>query len=200
MTHTLLAIGLARAFATTLLITGSVAVMAQATVSADADQGSDVDQRKSLDAIVVQGEIVYRDRTPDIAPTLSYDLEYFQRFEPLTVGDMLKRVPSVAFVSDILEYDGARLRGLDPAYTQILINGKKVPGAGNDRSFFVDRIPAELVERIEIVRSPSANRSGDAMAGAVNIVLRDASRGVYKRVVVRENRIIGAVLDGLFFR
>ena len=174
MTHTLLAIGLARAFATTLLITGSVAVMAQATVSADADQGSDVDQRKSLDAIVVQGEIVYRDRTPDIAPTLSYDLEYFQRFEPLTVGDMLKRVPSVAFVSDILEYDGARLRGLDPAYTQILINGKKVPGAGNDRSFFVDRIPAELVERIEIVRSPSANRSGDAMAGAVNIVLRDA--------------------------
>ena len=74
----------------------------------------------------------------------------------------------------MLEYDGAQLRGLDPGYTQILINGKKVPGAGDDRSFFVDRIPAELVEHIEIVRSTSANRSGDAVAGALNIVLRDA--------------------------
>ena len=33
-------------------------------------------------------------------------------------------------------------------------------------------------------------------AGAEDIVLRDASRGVYKRVVVQENRIVGAVLYG----
>lgn len=117
--------------------------------------------------------IVYRDRTEAVVPTLVYDLEYFQRFEPLTVGDMLKRVPSVGFLSDVLEYDGVRLRGLDPGYTQILINGERVPGAGFDRSFFVDRIPAELVERIEIVRSASADRSGDAIAGTLNIVLRD---------------------------
>lgn len=127
-----------------------------------------------LDRVLVTGTISYRDRAEDTAPVLVYDLDYFQRFEPRTVGDMLKRVPSIAFVSDILEYDGARLRGLDPGYTQILINGKKVPGGGDDRSFFVDRIPAEVVERIEIVRSASANRSGDAIAGAINIVLRDA--------------------------
>jgi len=126
-----------------------------------------------LDSVTVTGEIVYRDRTEATAPVLSYDLSYFQRFEPLTVGDMLKRVPSVAFLSDVLEYDGVRLRGLDSAYTQILINGEKVPGAGFDRSFFVDRIPAELVERIEIMRSASADRSGDAIAGTLNIVLRD---------------------------
>ncbi|MFN9966206.1 MAG: TonB-dependent receptor plug domain-containing protein, partial [Lysobacteraceae bacterium] len=126
-----------------------------------------------LDRVEVVGEIVYRDRTEATAPVLSYDLAYFQRFEPLTVGDMLKRVPSVTFVSDVLEYDGVRLRGLDSGYTQILINGKRVPGAGLDRSFFVDRIPAEIVERIEIVRSASADRSGDAVAGALNIVLRD---------------------------
>lgn len=123
--------------------------------------------------LVVNGEIVFRNRTEDPVPTLSYDLEYFQRFEPLTAGDAMKRVPSVTFLSDVLESDGARLRGLDPGYTQILINGERVPGAGVDRSFFVDRIPAELIERVEIVRSSSANRSGDAVAGALNIVLRD---------------------------
>ncbi|RZJ42199.1 MAG: TonB-dependent receptor, partial [Brevundimonas sp.] len=75
---------------------------------------------------------------------------------------------------DVLESDGVRLRGLDPAYTQILINGERVPGAGLDRSFFVDRIPAELIEGVEVVRSASANRSGDAVSGAINIILRDA--------------------------
>jgi len=168
MKRNVLAATVSRVLWCALLAPASFAVVA---AEAPADASPDP---KQLDSVVVQADIAYRNRTDSIAPVLSYDLEYFQRFEPLTVGDMLKRVPSVAFVSDILEYDGAQLRGLDPGYTQILINGKKVPGASNDRSFFVDRIPAELVERIEIIRSTSANRSGDAVAGALNIVLRDA--------------------------
>ena len=148
-------------------------VLAGAALPVLAEAADKAATATELDAVKVTGEIVYRDRTEATAPVLSYDLSYFQRFEPLTVGDMLKRVPSVAFLSDVLEYDGVRLRGLDSAYTQILINGEKVPGAGFDRSFFVDRIPAELVERIEIVRSASADRSGDAIAGTLNIVLRD---------------------------
>lgn len=149
------------------LLAGVEARAAGAALDAEADR------TKTVEELVVTGEITFRNRTDEAAPTLSYDLEYFQRFEPLTAGDAMKRVPSVVFLSDVLESDGARLRGLDPGYTQILINGERVPGAGVDRSFFVDRIPAELIERVEVVRSSSANRSGDAMAGALNIVLRD---------------------------
>ncbi len=174
MTRNQLAIAMRRALAGALALSLAHPALAQVPTR---------ETPKQLDAVSVQGQIVFRDRTEATAPVLVYDLSYFQRFEPLTVGDMLKRVPSVAFVSDVLEYDGVRLRGLDPGYTQILINGKKVPGAGNDRSFFVDRIPAELVERIEIVRNTSANRSGDAVAGAINIVMRDAEffEGAYLR-------------------
>ena len=142
--------------------------------SADDAIAGEAERTKTVEEVVVSGEIVFRNRVEGPEPVLSYDLEYFQRFEPLTAGDALKRVPSVAFLSDVLESDGARLRGLDSGYTQILINGERVPGAGVDRSFFVDRIPAELIERVEVVRSSSANRSGDAVAGALNIVLRDA--------------------------
>jgi outer membrane receptor protein involved in Fe transport len=154
--------------------------------SASAAQAQEAEQTRepvSAEDIVVTGEIDYRNRVEGAAPVLEYDAEYFQRFEPLTVGDALKRVPSVAFLSDVLESDGVRLRGLDPAYTQILINGEQVPGSGDssgafgngaDGAFFVDRIPAELIERVEIVRSASANRSGDAVAGGINIVLRDS--------------------------
>ena len=166
----------------------------------------------SSDVVVING-ITYRDRTEDTAPVLVYDTDYFQRFEPLTAGDALKRVPSVTFLSDVLESDGVRLRGLDPAYTQILINGEEVPGAGSssgaigngaDTAFFVDRIPAELIEKVEIVRSASANRSGDAMAGALNIVLKDgyAIEGGYVRLGAlafddgRVRESVGAVWGG----
>lgn len=157
-------------FAVTALASMSVAtqVLAADAAAIEAAEG------KPVEELVVTGPIGFRNRVDGPEPVLSYDLEYFQRFEPLTVGDALKRVPSVTFLSDILESDGARLRGLAPGYTQILINGERVPGAGVDRSFFVDRIPAELIERVEIVRASSANRSGDAVAGAINIVMRDA--------------------------
>ncbi|MGH8105360.1 MAG: TonB-dependent receptor plug domain-containing protein, partial [Arenimonas sp.] len=184
MRKNILALSLARALSgMAMACVGSVA-LAQSSATEQTSPDAGTQEATDLDTVNVQGKIIYRTRTDATAPTLSYDLEYFQQFEPLTVGDMLKRVPSVAFVSDVLEYDGARLRGLDPGYTQILINGKKVPGAGIDRSFFVDRIPAELVERVEIIRSASANRSGDAVAGALNIVLRDAYRfdGKYIRI------------------
>ncbi|NDK39617.1 TonB-dependent receptor [Pseudoxanthomonas gei] len=201
MKRNALAAGLARALACAALLPASVA-WSQAIAP---DGSADAADAKQLDTIVVQGEIAYRDRSDAIAPTLSYDLEYFQRFEPNTVGDMLKRVPGVAFVgSDIMEFDGAMMRGMAAGYTQVLINGKKVPGAGDDRSFWVDRIPAEMVDHIEILRSNSANRSGDAIAGAINIVLRDAYAfdGSYLRVGVNRwfdgevNPTFGAVTSG----
>lgn len=182
MKHHALAIGLGRALACAVLLPASAAWSQDAASDQSAQAGA-----KQLDRIVVQAEITYRNRSEDIAPTLVYDLEYFQRFEPNTVGDMLKRVPGVGFVgSDIMEYDSPQLRGLGGGYTQVLINGKKVPGAGDDRSFWVDRIPAEMVDHIEIKRGASANRSGDAMAGAINIVLRDAYQfdGGYLRLGV----------------
>ncbi|AOL93853.1 TonB-dependent receptor plug domain-containing protein [Porphyrobacter sp. LM 6] len=134
---------------------------------------SEDDKVQSAKEIVVQGSIGFRNRSDAAEPVLVYDEEYFQRFEPLTAGDALKRVPGVTFLSDVIESDGARLRGLDPGYTQILINGERVPGGQSDRSFFLDRIPAELIEQVEIVRSSSARRTGDAVAGSLNIKLRD---------------------------
>lgn len=161
--------------ALSLAATVAPAFAADAVAAADmaADAAEDEATRTARE-IVVQGEIGFRNHSDVAEPKLVYDEEYFRRFEPLTAGDALKRVPSVTFLSDVLESDGARLRGLDPGYTQILINGDRIPGSNADRSFFLDRIPAELVKQVEIVRSNSARRTGDAVAGTLNIVLRDA--------------------------
>ncbi len=154
-----------------LLALSASASAREGSVEQDTDTSTDIQTSRE---IVVQADIGFRNRSDAPEPVLVYDEEYFQRFEPLTAGDALKRVPSVTFLSDVIESDGARLRGLDPGYTQILINGEKVPGSNVDRSFFLDRIPAELLKQVEIVRSSSARRTGDAVAGTLNIVLRDA--------------------------
>src|SRR5688572_12854318 len=95
------------------------AALSQGTVVAQ-ETAADADKLEEVREVVVYATR-YRDRAADTAPVLSYDLEYFQKFEPNTVGDMLKRVPGVGFVgSDIMEYDGPQLRGLGGGYTQVL--------------------------------------------------------------------------------
>nr|MBP6627745.1 TonB-dependent receptor [Arenimonas sp.] len=96
MKKSILALSLTRALAGALVLS-SGASLAQSAAPAAADVGV-----AELDAVEVRGQIVFRDRAQEPA-TLVYDLEFFQPFEPLTVGDMLKRVPSVAFLSDVLE-------------------------------------------------------------------------------------------------
>ena len=138
------------------------------------NEGLETDDR-SLEEIIVQGTRIYRNRTDTVAPELSFGQEFFQKFEPTSVGDSLKRVPGVAFGSDIGEYDAPALRGLGAGFTQILVNGRPIPGGGNDRSVFVDRIPAEIIDRIEIIRSPTADLDSQGIGGSINIILKDGA-------------------------
>lgn len=158
-----------------LLLGAALAPLALAGAAWAQDAGPAA-ETTSVEDVIVNGEIVFRNRTTDENPILSYDLEYFQRFEPVSVGEMLKRVPGVTFTSDVLEFDGVSMRGLPPGYTNILINGRRAPGGEDDGAFMVDRIPAELVERIEIIRSPRADQPSDGVAGAINVVLKEGAQ------------------------
>ncbi len=144
------------------------------TASAAPAETAPAPEPVKIEEIIVTGQIFFRNRTAEPNPVLSYDLEYFQRFEPVSVGEMMKRVPGVTFAADVLEYDAVQMRGLPPGYTQVLINGRRPPGGEADRSFFVDRIPAELVERVEIVRAPRADQPSEGVAGTLNVVTKES--------------------------
>ncbi len=157
----------------------TLALMTALAAPAAAQDDEDIDILE-MDTITVLGSVITRNRIDSINPGLEYDQEFFARFQPLSVGDALKRVPGVSFSSDVGEFDEARLRGLGAGFTQILINGRPIASAGGEdgieRVSFVDRIPAELVERIEIIRSPSADVSSEGVGGTINIILRDGAR------------------------
>ncbi|MGH8205121.1 MAG: TonB-dependent receptor plug domain-containing protein, partial [Steroidobacteraceae bacterium] len=82
-------------------------------------QAAPVAQPELSEIEVLAKRVNARNRVDTPAPTLSYDEEFFQRFEPVSVGDMMKRVPGVVFASDIGEYAEPSLRGVGTEYTQI---------------------------------------------------------------------------------
>lgn len=82
----------------------------------------------------------------------------------------------------------AQLRGLAPDHTLVLINGKRrhssallnLNGSSGRGSSAVDMnaIPANAIERIEVLRDGAAAQYGsDAIAGVINIVLKNADSG-----------------------
>jgi outer membrane receptor for ferrienterochelin and colicins len=161
----------------------TVAMSLAALPAAVFAQAAPVAQPELSEIEVLAKRVNARNRVDAAAPVLSYDEEYFQRFEPLSVGDMMKRVPGVSFQSDIGEYAEPSLRGIGSEYTQILVNGRRITGATNDNTVIVDRIPAELVERVEIIRSPSSDIDSQGVGGTLNIILKEGaelSGGIYR--------------------
>jgi outer membrane receptor protein involved in Fe transport len=166
-------------------ITAAVALILATAQAAVAQEGAAaaVAQPELSEIEVLARRVNARNRVDAAAPILSYDEAFFQRFEPLSVGDMMKRVPGVSFQSDVGEYAEPSLRGVGSEYTQVLINGRRVTGATNDNTVTVDRIPAELVERVEIIRSPSADIDSQGIGGTLNIILKEGAQmtgGVYR--------------------
>lgn len=164
--------------ASSMLMPGAALAQSQPTAGTEADDPPSIaaqEDPRDLQEIIVTGQIGLRNRTETVAPELTYGQEFFQDFEPTSVGDSLKRVPGVSFGSDIGEYDSPALRGLAEGFTQVLVNGRPIPGGGNDRTVFVDRIPAEIIDRIEIIRSPSADIDSQGIGGTINIILKDGT-------------------------
>lgn len=91
---------------------------------------------------------------------------------------MLRRLPGMTFTGPPGMTKDVRLRGLDKGYTQFLINGEPVAGAAPERQMQVDRLPADMIERIEIIRSPTAEYDAGGIGGAINIVLKNRAENL----------------------
>jgi hypothetical protein len=97
---------------------------------------------------------------------VSFDAEFFSRYQPNTALDMVERIPG--FQID----DGADKRGFGGAVGNVLINDR-YPSAKQDAlTSILDRIPASQVERVDLIRGRV--RGVDLLGNAVvaSVVLR----------------------------
>lgn len=130
-------------------------------------------QDAMLSEVLVQAQSLQERRQASPTPVFVIGRDEIDITNDLTLGDFLRRQPGVTFTGPPGDPKDVRLMGMDKGYTQILINGRALPGGGKERQVQVDQIPMTMVERVEIIRSPLPDQPGDGIAGAINIVLRE---------------------------
>ena len=118
---------------------------------------------ESLDEVVIQGE------TTEVQIRL--DKKIYNIGKDLTTGganvaEALNNIPSVT-----VDVEGAiSLRGNENV--RILINGKPSAMAGFGSTDALSQLPADAIERVEVITSPSARYDAEGTAGILNIILR----------------------------
>ena len=115
-----------------------------------------------------------QERRQSTAAKIVIGREEIERFGDSTLGDVLKRLPGITIQGRPGRGGAIRMRGLGNGYTQILLDGERVPPG-----FSLDSLAPEQIERIEIIRAPTAETGARAIAGTINIITRG---GYTKRV------------------
>ena len=122
----------------------------------------------ALDAASLD-EVVVRAETTEVQIRLDkkiYNIGKDLTSGGATVSDALNNVPSVT-----VDIDGAiALRGNENV--RILINGKPSAIAGFGSTDALRQLPAEAIERVEVITSPSARYDAEGTAGILNIILK----------------------------
>lgn len=112
--------------------------------------------------------------------TVVYPASYFAEFNPVTAQDMLDRIPGVGSAtggggnfggSRQGGGNGGRGLGSGSGGSQVIINGKRTAGKNNQTSGQMDRITADQVDYIEIIRGTSGELDVRGSSQVVNVVL-----------------------------
>lgn len=90
-----------------------------------------------------------------------------------SASELLESIPSIE-----VDQDGeVSLRG--NSSVTVWINGKESGLTADNRAQILEQIPAESIDRIEVITNPSAKYNPEGTAGIINIILKKNRRGGY---------------------
>jgi outer membrane receptor for ferrienterochelin and colicins len=123
---------------------------------------------KLLDRVEIRANRATEERRQSTAAKIVIEREEIEQYGDNSVAETLRRLPGITTGGRAGRGGEIRMRGMGSGYTQILVNGERMP-----QGFSLDTLPPDQVERIEIMRAPSAEFGARAVAGTVNVVLRE---------------------------
>jgi outer membrane receptor protein involved in Fe transport len=177
------------------LLTSAVAAASSGLPAYAQDQAAEAapDQIDQMlgEELVVTGSRIPRANLTAPTQVTTIDSSNIQFSGLGNAADILRAVPSFGVSalstnnSNFLTTDNGvntlELRNLDEDRTLVLVNGRRyVPGAsGGTSAVDFNTIPVELIDRVEIITGgASAIYGSDALAGVVNVILKDKFEGV----------------------
>ncbi|WP_193165073.1 TonB-dependent receptor plug domain-containing protein [Microbulbifer hainanensis] len=149
---------------------------------------SDSQDAQMVEEVVVTGSRIKRaSNFDDAAQVVVMDRQHIDATGSLMVADVL-RSSALNSLGSFSETSGSSaqsnatidLRGLGDSRTLVMVNGRRLPGSPNlgAASVNLNMIPMAAVERIEtLADGASAVYGSDAVAGAVNLIMREKFDG-----------------------
>ena len=138
---------------------------------------------KQLGEVVVTGRREYRsDRSAvesvkNAGNVLNVMSQQSIQLSPdVNVASVLQRVSGVTMERDASgEASYAILRGMDKRYNYTLVNGVKMPSPDDKNRYIpLNIFPSDLMDRLVVSKSLTADMEGDAAGGVVDMVMKDA--------------------------
>jgi len=152
-------------------------------------------QEAPLEEIIVTGSLIKGSAADAPSPVQTISREDLVQSGVSDVSEFIRNL-EIASGSDTAPQDGGRfngssgsglaninLRGVGPTATLVLLDGKRLPFAGQklgdgDRFVDINTIPITMLERVEVLKDGgSAIYGSDAIAGVVNFITRDEFEG-----------------------
>ena len=108
----------------------------------------------------------------------------------VNVATVLQRVSGVTMERDASgEASYAILRGMDKRYNYTLVNGVKIPSPDDKNRYIpLNIFPSDLMDRLVVSKSLTADMEGDAAGGVVDMVMKDAP----SHFQIQANAAVGA--------
>ena len=183
----------ASALVSSMLLISHEPAHAQA-VADEALAGSEKPADPAVDVINVTGSRIARPNLESTAPITTVDGQKFFEQGGISLGDIINDLPIVR--STYAQQNSSRflgtaglnlidLYGLGEQRTLVVVNGRRHVGGdilNNATVVDINTIPTDLVERVDVMTGGSSAVYGsDAIAGAVNFVLKRRFDGVQLR-------------------
>ena len=152
---------------------------------------------KQLGEVVVTGHREYRSDRSAIETVKNagnvlnvMSQQSIQLSPDVNVASVLQRVSGVTMERDASgEASYAILRGMDKRYNYTLVNGVKIPSPDDKNRYIpLNIFPSDLMDRLVVSKSLTADMEGDAAGGVVDMVMKDAP----SRFQIQANAAIGA--------
>lgn len=101
--------------------------------------------------------------------------EQIERFPDPNSAEATQRIPGISIQRDQGEGRYVLIRGTEARLNSTMVDGQRLPSPEGDiRQVALDVIPSDLLESIEVSKALTPDMDGDAIGGAVNLIMKDA--------------------------
>jgi hypothetical protein len=146
-----------------------------ATAAQPADQGANpTPQADQAPAIVVTGfraslqnAVNKKKKSDQIVESVS--AEDIGKLPDASIGEAIARLPGITSQRLSGRADVISIRGFGPDYSTTLLNGREQTSTGDNRAVQFDQYPAEVINQVNIYKTPIASVVGQGLAGTIDL-------------------------------